>query len=197
MPIPRTTRFLTRTALLLSIALISQVFGHDLAVGLGLETYQMLFVGPFVNLCLLVATAYAGLWSGIAVAVLAPLGAYALGVQTEPVFLAVVSVANLILVLTFAVADHAAISLKHRPKLVVRSIGILVGAALKTAWLWGGVLVYIRLFAMKDALRDSMRFNFSWPQAVTVLVGGAFALGILLLLERPRPAMGRRPRTNP
>ncbi len=197
MPIPRTTRILTRTALLLSLALIFQVFGRDLAFGLGLGTDQTFFVGPLVNLCLLVATAYAGLWSGIAIAVLSPLGAYAIGVQTEPVFLAAISVANLILVLTFAVADHMAEPLKFRPKLIVRSFGILVGAALKTAWLWGGILIYERLFAMKEPTRSAMLNNFSWPQAVTAAVGGVLALAVLLLLEKSFPIRKPVPNTNP
>jgi hypothetical protein len=189
MSAPRTTRFLTRTAILLALTLVFQVFGKDIAVGLGLLKFQNFIVGPLVNLCLLVATAFAGIWAGVAVAVLSPLGAYATGTVFEPLFLIVIALGNLIFVLTFAVADHAADSLRPRGKLISRGIGILIGAILKTAWLWGGILIYSRLFTMVPAIQKAYLFAFSWPQAVTAVVGGILALLILKPLEKALPKL--------
>ena len=187
MPIPRMTRFLTRTAILLALTLVFQVFGRDLAIGIGLGAFQNFLVGPLVNLCLLVATAFAGIWAGVAVALLSPLGAFATGAVPEPLFLVVIAIGNLILVLAFAVADHVSESMKTHGKLLTRFAGILVGAVLKTAWLWGGILVYSRMFAMKDSIRVAMTFAFSWPQAVTAIAGGVLALLILKPLEKALP----------
>ena len=56
-------RFLTRTALLLAVVIAFQVFGKMIP-------YNNFIVGPVVNAALLVATASAGLWSGIAISVI-------------------------------------------------------------------------------------------------------------------------------
>ena len=184
----RSVRFMTRSAILVSLTLVFQVFGRDLAIGLMIPPmYQSFVVGPLVNLCLLVATAFAGVWSGVAIALLAPLGAYATGSVSEPVFLPVVALGNLILVLCFASADNRTGTLAARPTLALRSLGILAGAALKTAWLWGGFSIYASLFAMKPAVRQAMGFAYSWPQAVTAVVGGLLALLVLRALEKAVP----------
>ena len=60
------TRFLTRTALLLAAVIAFQLIGK-------LIPYNNFIVGPVVNAALLVATAAAGVWSGITISVIAPL----------------------------------------------------------------------------------------------------------------------------
>ena len=183
-----TVRFMTRTAILLALTLVFQVFGKDLASGLLVPPmYQSFVVGPLVNLCLLVATAFAGIWSGVAVALLAPLGAFATGSVPEPLFMPVIALGNVILVLCFATADHMADKLKPHMKLMLRSIGILFGAVFKTIWLWGGITVYMSLFAVQAPVRQLLGFAYSWPQAVTAAIGGVLAIVVLKFLEKAIP----------
>ncbi len=182
----RATRFLTRSAILLSLVLVLQVFGSELSRGLGLSPWSVFVVGPAVAACLLVATAFAGPWAGIALALLAPLGAYATGSVTEPVFLLAVAVGNLILVLPFAVMDSSSEAHPPRVRLGSRALGILAGSVLSCAWLWGGVTLYVRWFAVEADVKAAMLYAYAWPQAVAAAAGGAVALLALLVLEKRR-----------
>lgn len=180
-----TIRFMTRTAILLALALVFQIFGKDVATALLIPPmYQSFLVGPLVNLCLLVATAFVGVWSGGVVAVLTPFSAFLIGQVTEPLFTPVIALGNLILVLVFALAVRKSESGPAGCRLAGRVVGILFGSLLKTAWLWGGITAYFSLFTVQPAVRKVMGFAFSWPQLVTGLAGGVLALLVLGLLDK-------------
>ena len=90
--------FLTRTALLLAVVIAFQLFGK-------LIPYNNFIVGPAVNAALLVATAAAGLWSGIAISVIAPLvSAFTNKAPLAPLVIAYspcIIIGNIIIVLAF------------------------------------------------------------------------------------------------
>jgi hypothetical protein len=182
---PTSTQFITRTALLLALTVVLQIFGKAFTDLLLIPPmFSSFVVGPLVNLCLLVATAFAGVWSGVAIALIAPFSAFLAGSVPAPLFIPVIALGNLILVLCFALADRSARNGKARSKTGIRSIGILVGAVLKTAWLWGGIVLFTRLVALPASVAKLMNFAFSWPQAFTAVLGGILALLLLGLLEK-------------
>ena len=63
----KNTRVITRTALLLAIAISFQFLGRFMGA------YNNFIVGPVVNAVLIVATSAVGLWSGVAISIVAPL----------------------------------------------------------------------------------------------------------------------------
>lgn len=180
----RNTRFLTRTALLLALTLVFQFAGRQIAFALGLAAFQNFIVGPLVNLVLLVATVMAGFWGGAVVALLSPLGALLTGGLTEPLFLAIVGIGNLLLVAAFALGDRMGSGRKASATLALRILGLLAGTGLKTAWLWGGILLYVDRMGLPARQAGALVFAFSWPQAVTAAVGGVLALVLLPVLEK-------------
>lgn len=186
MAMPKSVRFLTRTAILLALALVFQIYGGTIARAILLS--PQFVVGPLVNLCLLVATAIAGVWSGGIVALLTPITAWLLGQHGIPLPLVpVIAVGNLLYVLAFWWFDRRIAGRKPGAKLAMRSSGIVVGAAVKCGWLWGVTALFANLGWVPPALLVAM----GWLQAVTALIGGALALLVLVPVEAAIPKTRR------
>ncbi len=161
------TRFLARTALLLAIAIAFQIFGKFIP-------YNNFIVGPVVNAVLLVATAAAGLWSGIAISVIAPLvSAFTNKAAIAPLiigFSPFIIIGNIIIVLCF-----------HFLRKKNAVLGVAAGSVLKFGFLYGAISVFTSLVEMKPPVAATLTNLFSWPQLITALVGGAIAIVILKL----------------
>ncbi len=159
------TRFLTRTALLLAVAIAFQFFGKFIP-------YNNFIVGPVVNAVLIVATAIAGLWSGTAIAVIAPLvSAFTNKAPIAPLVLGFspfIILGNFIFLLSYHL-------LRKKSKLA----GIIIGSVLKFGFLFVSISVFTSTVEMKPAFAATLANLFSWPQLVTALVGGALALIVL------------------
>ncbi len=159
------TKFLTRTALLLAVAIAFQLFGRMIP-------YNNFIVGPVVNAVLIVATAIAGLWSGTAIAVIAPLvSALTNKAAIAPLILAFspfIILGNEIFLLTFHL-------LKKKSKIA----GIALGAVLKFGFLYAAISVFTSVVEMKPQIAITLTNLFSWPQLATALGGGAIALVVL------------------
>ena len=161
------TRFISRTALLLAIAIAFQIFGKFIP-------YNNFIVGPVVNAVLLVAAAAVGLWSGIAISVIAPLvSAFTNKAAIAPLiigFSPFIIIGNIILVLGFYFL---------RKKNAV--LGVAAGSVLKFGFLYGAISVFTSLVEMKPPVAATLTNLFSWPQLITALAGGAIAIVILKL----------------
>lgn len=160
-------RFLTRTALLLAVAIAFQFFGRFIP-------YNQFIVGPIVNAVLIVATFTAGIWSGTAIAVIAPLvSAFTNKAAIAPLiigFSPFIIIGNFIIVLAFYL-------LRKRN----RYLGVAAGAVCKFAFLYASISVFTNIVNMKPQIAETLTIMFSWSQLLTAAIGGALALAIIQL----------------
>lgn len=165
------TRFITRTALLLAVAIAFQLLGRVLG------PYNNFIVGPVVNAVLIIATAIAGFWSGAAIAVIAPLvSAFTNKAAIAPLILAFspfIILGNVIIVAAF----HF---LKKKSKIAA----IAVGALLKAGFLYAAISIFTSLVKMPSKFATTLTNLFSWPQLITAAIGGAIALAVLAALYK-------------
>jgi hypothetical protein len=165
------TRFITRTAMLLAIAIVFQLLGRFMG------PYNNFIVGPVVNAILLISTAGAGVWSGIAIAVIAPLiSAITNKAAIAPVVLAFspfIITGNIIWVLSYFFINK-----KNK------YIAVATGAILKFAFLFGAITVFTGLMELKPKIAATLTSLFSWPQLLTAVIGGIIALVIIKLAGR-------------
>ena len=160
------TKFITRTALLLAVAIAFQLLGRFLG------PYNNFIVGPVVNAVLIISTAIAGFWSGAAIAVIAPLvSAFTNKAAIAPLILAFspfIIIGNVIIAGAFAV-------LKKKSRIAA----IIVGAVVKSAFLFGAISIFTSLVKMQPKVAATLANLFSWPQLATALIGGIAALAVL------------------
>ncbi len=161
------TQFLTRTALLLAIAIAFQIFGRYIP-------YNQFIVGPIVNAVLIIATYTAGFWSGTSVAILAPLvSAFTNKAAIAPLIIAFspfIILGNFIIVLAFY--------LLHKKN---RIAGVAAGAVCKFAFLYASITVFTNLVEMKPQIAEKLNGMFSWLQLLTAVIGGILALIVIKL----------------
>lgn len=159
------TRFLARTAMLLAVAIAFQLLGK-------LIPNNNFIVGPVVNAVLLVATAAAGVWSGISISVIAPLvSAFTNKAAIAPLILAFspcIIAGNIVIVLAF-----------HFLRKKNDILAVAAGSVLKFGFLYAAISVFTSLVEMKPQVAATLTNLFSWPQLLTAVIGGAIALIIL------------------
>jgi hypothetical protein len=163
-----TTKFITRTAILLALTLVFQAIGRYIPLG----PNSNFIVGPLVNACLLIATAFTGLWSGIIISVLAPFGAVLTGAAIPLLFTPFIAAGNAVLVIVFYI-------LRKR-----RTVGIVSGAVLKFGVLFASISLFLGISEVAPKLASALYFSFSWPQLVTALIGGILAMIVINALEK-------------
>lgn len=177
------TRKLTYSALLLALAVGFQTGGRAL---MGTGPSSLFVVGSLVNLVLIVAVGYVGLWPAIAVAVLTPVMALLQGHITIPIQVPIVAFGNIIFPLVYWIF---AVELKTLSKI----FSVILGSILKCGFLWltmpyvmiNLILPTMDLPAAKlGVMVEMISFNFSWPQCVTALIGGIIAIIVLRALPK-------------
>jgi hypothetical protein len=155
-----TTRFLTRTAVLLAIVLAIQLLRLPQPV-----------TGPLVNAILLLAGALVGMGSGVMIGMLTPFVAFLVGILPPvlgPAIPAIIA-GNTVLVVVFSLF-HKLVAGRSGPYL-----GIIVGAGLKYLVMAGAVKY---LLALPPGAATALQI----PQLLTALAGGILALiGIRVL----------------
>lgn len=161
------TKFITRTALLLAVAIAFQFFGK-------LIPYNNFIVGPIVNAVLIIATASAGFWSGAAISVIAPLvSAFTNKAAIAPLILGFspfIIIGNLIIVACFFLLRKKS-----------RVAGVVAGAVLKFGFLYAAISIFTSVIEMKPQVAVTLTNLFTWPQILTAAIGGAIALVVLRL----------------
>lgn len=172
-------RWITETAVMLALLVALQA----LTKGFG-----QLVTGSFVNGVLAVTALVAGLYSGIAVALISPVLAYLLGIAPQILTVPAIMVGNCVFVILLYVLAG-----KDSRKPVRQIIAWLAAAAAKFAalyaivvWLICGVLAE-RLMAggaLKAPMLQALPATFSWPQLVTALIGGGVALLMVPMLRK-------------
>jgi len=161
------TQFLTRTALLLAIAIAFQIFGKFIP-------YNNFIVGPIVNAVLIIATYTAGFWSGTSIAVIAPLvSAFTNKAAIAPLIIAFspfIILGNFIIVLAF--------HLLRKKNMIA---GVATGAVCKFAFLYASISVFTSVIKMKPQIAITLTNLFSWSQLLTAAIGGILALIVIKL----------------
>lgn len=160
------TKFITRTALLLAVAVAFQLLGRVLG------PYNNFIVGPVVNAVLIISTAVAGFWSGAAIAIIAPLiSAFTNKAAIAPLILAFspfIILGNIIIVTAF-----------HLLQKKSEIVAVIIGTVTKFAFLFAAISIFTSIVKMQPKVAASLTNLFSWPQLVTALIGGALAIVVL------------------
>ncbi|MBQ3146543.1 MAG: ECF transporter S component [Oscillospiraceae bacterium] len=172
-------RFITETAVMLALLVALQAVTKPLG---------QLVTGSFVNTVLAVTVLFAGLYSGITVAVISPVLAYLLGIAPQILTVPAIMVGNTVyVVLLYFIAG------KNSRKIFRQIAAWLVAAAAKFAalyavvvWLICGVFAEKLLASgmLKAPMLKALPATFSWPQLFTALIGGGVALLIAPVLRK-------------
>ena len=172
-------RWITETAVMLALLVALQAITKPLG---------QLVTGSFVNTVLAVTVLFAGLYSGITVAVISPVLAYLLGIALQILTVPAIMVGNTVyVVLLYFLAG------KNSRKIFRQIAAWLVAAAAKFAtlyavvvWLICGVFAENLLAsgALKAPMLKMLPATFSWPQLFTALIGGGVALLIAPVLRK-------------
>lgn len=172
-------RWITETAVMLALLVALQAITKPMG---------QLVTGSFVNAVLAVMVLVAGVYSGIAVALVSPVLAYLLGIAPQILTVPAIMLGNSVYVLLlYFVAG------KDSRKIFRQIAGWLVAAAAKFAalyavvvWLICGVFAdrLIASGALKAPMLKALPATFSWPQLFTALIGGAVALLIVPVLRK-------------
>lgn len=167
----RKIKFITRTAILLAVAILFQFIGQ------AIPNYNNFIVGPVVNAVLLIATEITGIFSGLIISVIAPLvSAITNKSAMAPIVLAFspfIMAGNAILVICYALL-----------KKVSKILAISVGAVLKFGFLYGTILLFTSYMALNEKISLTLISLFSWPQLLTAIIGGVIALAVFPALRR-------------
>ncbi len=163
-------RWIAQTAMLTSLLLVLQFCTKPLG---------QIVTGSCVNAVLAVSALAAGLWSGVAVAVISPLFAFILGIgpQLFPITPAIAA-GNCVLVLMLCAL--------YKNGGTVRAIAAWLAASLcKFAALYILVVqVLCNVLELKEKQVATFTAMFSWPQLITALIGCGLALIIVPRIKR-------------
>lgn len=136
--------------------------------------------GSCVNLVLAVAALFAGLWSGVAVALLSPFFAFLLGVGPKLIqIVPFIALGNVVYVLVLALLG------KRFGKLPQSLVAVVAAAVCKFATLFLVIVrVVLPMLGLPEKQVQTMSVMFSWPQLVTALIGGCLALVVVPALKK-------------
>jgi hypothetical protein len=154
-------RIITRTALLLALTLLFQSLRLFIPIPPFLSSF---IIGSLVNACLLVAAEKAGLWSGLFIAVLAPIVAYFQMMLPIPVFIIPVALGNAAYICLFLSAGRRG----RLPGIVLATMG-------KAGLLYAAFTWLLTFIAIPAQLASGIMLAMSWPQIVTGILGGLLA----------------------
>ena len=156
------TALLTKTAVLLALALVFQI---------GFSAFAQPVVGPLVNMVLILAVLTVNLGAAVTIGCLTPLAAYMLGIMPLLPVLPVIMIGNLSLVLVF-----------HRFFQRNQWLAVLSGALVKFFVM--ALLIRFIAFTIFPGIPTPIIAAFSLPQFYTALVGGIMALIIYRYLPQ-------------
>ncbi|QSX09044.1 ECF transporter S component [Alkalibacter rhizosphaerae] len=154
--------FITKTGLLLALALMIQI---------GLAPFAQPVVGPLVNMVLLLAVVLVGPWGAVTVGCLTPLVAFFVGIMGLLPVIPVIMLGNTIYALVFWLFykrnQFIAVIMAAAGKFLSMAVGVRILAAFFVPNLPAPVVVALSL-----------------PQLYTALIGGF--IGLLVLHYLPR-----------
>lgn len=172
-------RWITETAVLLALLITLQTLTKPVG---------QLVTGSCVNAVLAIAVLYAGVGSGLTIALLSPILAYLLGIAPQILTVPAIMVGNAVYVLLLRLlADPTG------KKLLKNILAWVVSAFAKFGVLYYIVVKVICGFmaetlmeagTLKAPMLNALPTTFSWSQLFTALVGGAVALVMAPMLRK-------------
>lgn len=172
-------RFITETAVMLALLVSLQALTKPTG---------QLVTGSCVNAVLAVTVLVAGIYSGLAVALISPALAYLLGIAPQILTVPAIMVGN-----TVFVAAMYFIPGKDSKKILRQALAWVIAAGAKFAalyaivvWLICGVFSQKLLSAgvLKAPMLKALPISFGITQLFTALIGGAVALLIVPILRK-------------
>lgn len=160
-----TMTLLTRTSVLLALALVFQI---------GFTQFAQPVVGPLVNMTLLIAAVVVGSLPAIIIGCLTPIMAFVLGIMPLLPLVPFIMLGNTLLILSFNLIRRAL------PK-YGDIVGVIVAALLKYAFLAVSIRYLVTFFMEK--VPPKIIAAFSLPQLYTALIGGFLAIIIVKYLS--------------
>ncbi|MDO5401211.1 MAG: ECF transporter S component [Eubacteriales bacterium] len=169
-------RWITETAVLLALLVVLQSVTKPLG---------QLVTGSCVNAVLAIAALFAGMGSGIVVALVSPVLAFLLVIAPQAVTVPAIMVGNTVFVVL--------LSLLYRENTLRKLLAWLAAAAAKFVTLYLLVTQLICGLAapallaagtLKEPMLKVLPTMFAWPQLATALIGGAIALLITPVLKK-------------
>ncbi len=171
--------WIAQTAILLAMLIVLQALT---------KSAGQLVTGSCVNAVLAVAALFAGLWSGLVVALISPVLAFLLGIAPQALTVPAIMVGNAV----YVVALHLLAGRTGKP-LWRQILAWLAAAAAKFAVLYGLVVGIIcglaadsllASGALKAPMLQKLPATFTWPQLFTALIGGAVAMALVPVLRK-------------
>jgi predicted membrane protein len=160
-----TMTLLTRTSVLLALALVFQI---------GFTQFAQPAVGPLVNMTLLIAAVVVGSFPAIVIGCLTPLMAFVLGIMPLFPLVPFIMIGNILLILSFNLTRRAFSKYGE-------IIGVIVAALLKFAFLAISIRYLVTFFIEK--VPPKIVVAFTLPQLYTALIGGLLAIVIVKYLS--------------
>ncbi|WP_207644732.1 ECF transporter S component [Caloranaerobacter ferrireducens] len=161
-----TISFLTRTGLMLALALVFQI---------GFRAFAQPAVGPLVNMVLIMSGALVGTLSGIIVGCLTPLIAFFVGIMPKFPLIPFIMIGNALLVIIFNY-------IRNKTSKWGDYLGLIGAAFVKFVWLAFSVRYLVKLFMPKVPAK--LIVALSLPQLYTALIGGFLAVLIIKMLPK-------------
>jgi len=189
MNIKKQILWITQTAMLLAVAVLSQTYLLTILGGAGNPVSQLV-VGSIVNFCLALATLTSGFWSGAAISVCAPFIAFLMGRILFPQQIIVVAFGNAALVFMFWL--FCSKKILGRNETFNWGVAAISGSLAKFISLWFGITRIIIPFVLANSDRPPqvianmtamMTLTFSWPQLATALTGSILAFGVYRVIK--------------
>jgi len=149
---------LTRTALLLALALVFQSLRFMIPIPIFLSTF---LIGSLVNACLLIAVDTVGVQSALLIALVMPIVAYFQQLLPLPIFIIPVALGNAIYIGMFAIGKKWNWWLQ-----------LGVAASSKMVFMYATFSWLLTLIAIPAKLATGLMLVMSWPQFVTGVIGG-------------------------
>ena len=182
--------WITQTAMLLAVAVLSQTYLMPILGGPGNPVSQ-LAVGSIVNFCLVLAALTSGFLSGAAIAVCTPFIAFLMGITVYPQQIIIVALGNTAIVFIFWVICRKKILGKHDT--FNWGAAAIIGSVSKFIVLWFGMTkIFIELVLKNDAALNEVQLarmtamitlTFTWNQLATALTGSILAFMIFRALK--------------
>ena len=162
---------LSRTGLLLALTLVFQSLRFLIPLPPWMSTF---LIGSLVNAALLVAFLTLGTRSALLIACVTPIVAWLQQLLPLPIFILPVALGNGLYIWLFSRLRRAG-----PPWLAVGSAALGKAAFFFLAFRW-----LLSLLELPPALSAGILFVMGWPQLVTGIIGGLFAISIWQRLQR-------------
>jgi hypothetical protein len=166
-----TTAYITRTGILLALALIFQI---------GLNKLGQPIVGPLVNMVLLVTAGVVGTLSGVIVGCFTPVIALAFEIIGLPILVPFIALGNTIYVILFNLVRKKVYKGGDYFGLVIAALGKFAFLALSVKY----VAIGLFLANLPPQKANVIANMFTLPQLYTALAGGIIAVIIMKLLPK-------------